>query len=93
MLKSINGEGETEASLSDTGSEMRPARSPFLRGGRVLLQVVLMLAVLGGSYLLMNRLIDTQPTREPRAFRPSVYSVETVTVDARGQPAEPAALR
>lgn len=80
MLKSIDEVGEPEASLSDSAPDSKASRSPFLRGGRVLLQVVLMLAVLGGSYAIMNRMIDTQPTREPRPFRANVYSVETVTV-------------
>lgn len=80
MLKSINGEGEQETSLSGVEPEKPSSRSPLLSGGRVLLQVVLMLAVLGGSYAVMNRMIDTKPVRDPRPFRPSVYSVETVSV-------------
>ncbi|MCP5002205.1 MAG: efflux RND transporter periplasmic adaptor subunit [Hyphomicrobiales bacterium] len=80
MLKSINEEGETETPLSGSAPDKPALRSPFLRGGRVLLQVVLMLAVLGGSYAVMNHMIDTKPTRDPRPFRANVYSVETVTV-------------
>ncbi|MEX3006851.1 efflux RND transporter periplasmic adaptor subunit [Hoeflea sp. TYP-13] len=80
MLKSINEDGEPESSLSGTAPDNKPgSRSPLLRGGRALLQILLMLAVLGGSYFAMNRIIDTKPERDPRPFRPNVYSVETVT--------------
>ncbi|MEM6460564.1 MAG: efflux RND transporter periplasmic adaptor subunit [Pseudomonadota bacterium] len=65
------------------GPDSGKTRSPILRGGRVLLQVLLMLLVLVGSYAVMNRIIDTQPTREARPFRPSVYSVETATAIAQ----------
>ena len=88
MLKSMNEEGAAESSVAGSDPERGPPpRSPILSGGRVLLQVVLMLAVLGGSYVIMNRIIETQPERDGRQFRPTVYPVETVTVEpASNQP-------
>ena len=83
MLKSANEEPQTGAVTSSAATVKTPTRSPILRGGRVLLQIALMLAVLGGSYVAMNRIIDTKPVRDPRPFRPNVYSVETVTVTAQ----------
>jgi RND family efflux transporter MFP subunit len=81
MLKSATEEAEPKE--PGARPQRRAARSPLLRGGRVVLQIVLMLAVLGGSYLVMNRIIDTRPVREPRPFRPNVYSVETVIATPR----------
>ncbi len=83
MLKSANEEPETEVLPSEAPPVRKATRSPILRGGRVLLQFVLMLAVLGGSYVAMNRIIDTKPVRDPRPFQPNIYSVETVTVTAQ----------
>ncbi|MEM9104079.1 MAG: efflux RND transporter periplasmic adaptor subunit [Pseudomonadota bacterium] len=83
MLKSANEEPDNETLPADDPPVKTARRSPVLRGGRALLQVVLMLAVLGGSYVAMNRIIDSKPVREPRPFRPNVYSVETVTVTAQ----------
>ena len=48
------------------------------RYGRAVFQIVLMLAVLAGSYAMMNRLIATQPEREAQPFRPTVFAVESV---------------
>ncbi len=84
MLKSIHDETEAEPPLADDDID-RPVEDPsrFSRGGRVVLQTILMLAVLGASYGVMNRLIDTQPERAARNFRPTAYTVESVIVDAR----------
>ncbi|MCY6382545.1 efflux RND transporter periplasmic adaptor subunit [Hoeflea prorocentri] len=82
MLKSAH-DGEAAQSHTDDDAapvEMSP-RSPLLSGGRVLLQVIVMLAVLGGSYAVMNRLIATGPERTPRPFQPTVYSIETVVAE------------
>jgi RND family efflux transporter MFP subunit len=84
MLKSIHD--ETETGLPPADSDIPPVadrRSRFFRSGRVVLQTVLMLAVLGASYGLMNRLIDSKPERQSRPFRPTVFTVETVVVEAR----------
>lgn len=78
MLKSIDeqtGESKTEAA----GVTPPPRRgSPARRGVRVVLQIVLMLAVLAGSFVGMNRLIETTPERPARQFRPTVFTVESV---------------
>lgn len=84
MLKSIHD--ETELSPPPATEELdRPAVPPsrFSRGGRIVVQTILMLAVLGASYGLMNRLIDTKPERAARNFRPTAYTVESVVVDAQ----------
>ncbi|WP_136659880.1 efflux RND transporter periplasmic adaptor subunit [Nitratireductor sp. XY-223] len=81
MLKSINEEEAADsAAVGDTPDRPQDRRSPLLSGGRVVLQVVLMMAVLGGSYVIMNRIIESQPERSARTFRPTVYPVETVAV-------------
>ena len=82
MLKSAHdGEAAQPRNEEDAPPvEMQP-RAPLLSGGRVLLQVILMLSVLGGSYAVMNRLIATGPERTPRPFQPTVYSIETVTAE------------
>lgn len=81
MLKSIDGETESSSSGADTAAAKAVApRSRFWGGARAGLQLLLMLAVLGGSYVVMNRLIDTKPERAARPFRPAVFTVESVTV-------------
>lgn len=82
MLKSAHdGEAAQPRNEEDAPPVKIQPRAPLLSGGRVLLQVILMLAVLGGSYAVMNRLIATGPERTPRPFQPTVYSIETVTAE------------
>lgn len=83
MLKSIHDETEAEPLLAAERVDEPPKRSSRIsRGGRVVLQTILMLAVLGASYGVMNRLIDTQPERAARNFQPTAYTVESIIVDA-----------
>lgn len=84
MLKSIHDETEVEPPQTADNPHppvVRPSR--FSRGGRIVIQTILMLAVLGASYGVMNRLIDTKPERAARNFRPTAYTVESVVVDAQ----------
>lgn len=83
MLKSIDEEGAAQTpAVGETSDRLPEKRSPLHSGGRVLLQIALMIVVLGGSYWLMNWIIETQPERGARSFQPTVYPVETVVVEA-----------
>ncbi len=84
MLKSNDDEQDAEAARTD-GASGTPgdAKSPVLRGGRALLQTILMFVVLAGSYAAMNRLIDSKPTRDARPARTNVYTIEAVTANAQ----------
>ena len=83
MLKSIDEEGAAQTpAAGETSDRLPEKRSPLHGGGRVLLQIALMIVVLGGSYWLMNWIIETQPERGARSFQPTVYPVETVAVEA-----------
>ena len=79
MLKSIHEDAESNTPTADPAASM-PAvrRSRFSSTARAALQVVLMLAMLGGSYAVMNRLIDSKPERGARPFRPAVFTVESL---------------
>jgi len=76
MLKSIQEQAQSDALAEGPAAEPRNR----VRYGRALVQVLLMLAVLAGSYGIMDRLISTQPERTARSFRPTVFTVESVTV-------------
>jgi len=79
MLNSIKDEQNADVSNGEAPSAQNTTKkSPFLRSGRVVVQTLLMLAVLVGSYAAMNRLIDTRAVREPRPVRPTIYTVETL---------------
>ncbi|MDF2373340.1 MAG: efflux RND transporter periplasmic adaptor subunit [Rhizobiaceae bacterium] len=79
MLNSIKDEQNADVSNGEAPSAQNATKkSPFLRSGRVVVQTLLMLAVLVGSYAAMNRLIDTRAVREPRPVRPTIYTVETL---------------
>ena len=82
MLKSIDAETESKAPGVETSAgEASARRSLFSGGARAVLQVFLMLAVLGGSYAVMNQLIASKPERAARPFRPTVFTVESVVAE------------
>lgn len=71
----------TDAPRTQTGESAEPIRrSAARRLGRGVLQAVLMLVVLGGSYAVMEAMVSSRPSRAPRVFEPTVYTVETVAV-------------
>jgi RND family efflux transporter MFP subunit len=76
MLKSFREDAEEEQQTvrQDSG---RPGRS--LRWIRVPVQFVLMVAILAGAYVTMNRIIATRPEPVQRPARPTVYVVEATT--------------
>ena len=79
MLKSIHEDAESNTPAADPAPAAR--RSRFSGSARAVLQVVLMLVVLGGSYAVMNRLIDSKPERAARPFRPAVFTVQSMTAE------------
>ncbi|MCB1449082.1 MAG: efflux RND transporter periplasmic adaptor subunit [Nitratireductor sp.] len=70
---------------SDTGDADDKVKKPTTvsAGGlaRTLLQIVLMLVVLSAGFFGMSRLIATKPETERRPPFPTVYSIDTVTVE------------
>ncbi|MCF6320930.1 MAG: hypothetical protein L3J32_04090, partial [Rhizobiaceae bacterium] len=56
---------------------VRKAVSVIARGA---IQIILMVAVLAGSYIGMNRLIDAKPEVKKRSGFRTVYTVQTVPV-------------
>lgn len=73
MLKSVEPDGGT---ITDTARPVRRWRGI----GRGALQFLLMIAVLTGSVIAMNRLIETRPEKSGRpAFR-TVYAIDAQTV-------------
>jgi len=76
MLKSFRERADEDQ--QDTGQDDgRSARS--LRWIRVPVQFVLMVAILAGAYMAMNRIIATRPEPVQRQPRQTVYPVETAT--------------
>ena len=62
----------------EQSGKLRTVLSLVIRGG---LQIVLMIAVLAGSFVFMNRIIDSKPeTRKRPKFR-TVYTINTVPVE------------
>ncbi|PWV99935.1 RND family efflux transporter MFP subunit [Hoeflea marina] len=71
----------TETSRPQTGETAGTARRRVGRRlGRGVLQTLLMLLVLAGSYAAMEAMVSSRPARAPRIFEPTVYTVETVPV-------------
>ncbi|MEO4041984.1 efflux RND transporter periplasmic adaptor subunit [Hoeflea sp. CAU 1731] len=84
MLKSLEEQAEKSPTIKGASDPAAPRRS---NGLRVIVQIVLMIVVLAGSFVLMNRIIGSRPEPVVRTPRPAVYAVETVTaVAADNQP-------
>ncbi len=82
MLDSVRPEdiAATEAAQNAPTSRPSPVVG-FVRGAfRVLAQIVLMVAVLTGAFVAMNKLIDQKPeSKKHRSFR-TVYTVDAIPV-------------
>ncbi|MBW8637733.1 efflux RND transporter periplasmic adaptor subunit [Hoeflea sp. WL0058] len=84
MLKSLEEQAEKPPTVKAPSDPAAPTRR---NGLRVIAQIILMIAVLAGSFVLMNRIIGSRPEPVARTPRPPVYAVETVTaVAADNQP-------
>jgi len=79
MLDTVRSEEEAPHALQIPAPVVAKGNYSRLAAGiiRAMVQIILMIAVLTGAFLMMNRLIDAKPeARKHRAFR-TVYTVDT----------------
>lgn len=83
LNRTKNNELENDGAPSTAAAASQPGkiRTALALALRSIIQIILMVAVLAGSFFAMNRIIDAKPeTRKRPGFR-TVYTVQTIPVE------------